>query len=115
MVKTGTSKKLKFSFKPINTVEINGQLHGEYDPLEWLLNEENTMALLAECVKKNDLKGALETMGTYQFARKTARKIAKAKALNAESNTSNVSSSDQACDTDPAIEYSFSGNSRSKL
>ena len=92
MVKTKISEKRGASQADVKFVELNGVLYEEDDSLSWLLNEDNILAALAECVEEKDLKGALEVVRSYQYARKMARRLEKAS--QAASQTARKSTSD---------------------
>lgn len=77
MGKKKTSEKRRIFSKKPNFIEIHGILYEEEEPLDWLLDEDNVLAGLAECVKDRDMKGAFEIMRTYQWARRRAKKIEK--------------------------------------
>ncbi len=65
-IKRGTLQKdAKYS--------VRGIFYEKAESLTWLLNEDNMLASLAECVQDNDLKSVIEVVCDYKYARKVAR------------------------------------------
>ncbi len=75
MAKTKISEKRGASQAEVKYIELNGILYQEDDSLAWLLDEDNILAALAECVEEKDLKGALGVIRSYQYACKMARRL----------------------------------------
>ncbi len=46
----------------------------EYRPLEFILNKENILRAIAECLQKGDFEGILEVIQIYKRALKRAKK-----------------------------------------
>lgn len=68
MAETKTLKKLAASSRITKHVNLDESEFTEHDPFEFLLNRDNIIKAIKECVKENDLDGVMEMVRIYRQA-----------------------------------------------